>query len=106
MLGSALSPIALEEKINNVILVQRVEYTTQTMQLKTPDVNRTATPAKYKFNVEDRVKISWHKRIVERGLLPSWTGETLIIAQRFHRDPTVCRLMKVDSDLIQGTFYE
>ena len=39
MQGSALSPIALEEKINNVILVQRVEYTTQTMQLKTPDVN-------------------------------------------------------------------
>ena len=36
---STLTNCALEEKINNVILVQLVEYTTQTMQLKTPDVN-------------------------------------------------------------------
>ena len=61
MQGSALSPIALEEKINNVILVQRVEYTTQTMQLKTPDVNS-------QMSQEPHVGITQHQQSINSML--------------------------------------
>ena len=63
-------------------------------------------PAKYKFKVGDQVKISKHKRIFEKGYLPSWTEETFTVAQRVPRDPPVYRLKEADGDLIQGTFYE
>ena len=63
-------------------------------------------PTKYKFKVGDQVKISKHKRIFEKGYLPSWTEETFTVAQRLPRDPPVYRLNEADGDWIQGTFYE
>ena len=63
-------------------------------------------PTKYKFKVGDQVKISKHKRIFEKGYLPSWTEETFTVAQRLPRDPPVYRLKEADGDWIQGTFYE
>ena len=62
-------------------------------------------PTKYKFEVGDQVKISKHKRIFEKGYLPSWTEGTFIVAQRLPRDAPVY-LKEVDGDWIQGTFYE
>ena len=63
-------------------------------------------PTKYKFKVGDQVKISKHKRIFEKGYLPSWTEETFTVAKRLPRDPPVYRLKEADGDWIQGTFYE
>ena len=63
-------------------------------------------PTKYKFKVGDQVKISKHKRIFEKGYLPSWTEETFTVAQRLLRDPPVYRLKEADGDWIKGTFYE
>ena len=63
-------------------------------------------PTKYKFKVGDQVKISKHKRIFEKGYLPSWMEETFTVAQRLPRDPPVYRLKEADGDWIQGTFYE
>ena len=65
-------------------------------------------PTKYKFKVGGQVKISKHKRIFEKGFLPSWTEETFTVAQRLPRYPPVCRLKprEADGDWIQGTFYE
>ena len=37
-------------------------------------------PTKYKFKVGDQVKISKHKRIFEKGYLPSWTEDTFTVA--------------------------
>ena len=37
---------------------------------------------KYKFKVGDQVKISKHKRIFQKGFLPSWTEETFTIVQQ------------------------
>ena len=61
---------------------------------------------KYKFNLGDQVKISKHKRIFEKGCLPSWTEETFTIVKRLPRDPTVYRLNEADGDFVQATFYE
>ena len=55
-------------------------------------------PTKYKFKVGDQVKISKHKRIFEKGYLPSWTEETFTVAQRLPRDPPVYRLKESDGD--------
>ena len=52
----------------------------------------------------DQVKISKHKRIFEKGYLPSWTEKTFTVAQRLPRDPPVYRLKEADGDWIQGTF--
>lgn len=54
-------------------------------------------PIKYKFNLGDQVKISKHKRIYEKGYLPSWTEETFTIAQRLPQDHSVYRLEMVIS---------
>ena len=67
---------------------------------------KQSAPTKYKFKVGDQVKISKHKRIFQKGYLPSWTEETFTIAQRIPRDSPVYRLKEADGDFIQGTFYE
>ena len=67
---------------------------------------KQSAPTKYKVKVGDQVKISKHKRIFQKGYLPSWTEETFTIAQRIPRDPPVYRLKEADGDFIQGTFYE
>ena len=67
---------------------------------------KQSAPTKYKFKVGDQVKISKHKRIFQKGYLPSWTEETFTIAQRIPRDPPGYRLKEADDDFIQGTFYE
>ena len=70
---------------------------------------KNSKPVKYKFNLGYQVKISKHKRIFEKGNLPSchWTEETITIAQRMPRDPPVYRLKQaVDGDFIQRTFCE
>ena len=67
---------------------------------------RQTSIIKYKFKVGDQVKISKHKRVFEKGYLPSWTEETFTVAQRLPRYPPVYRLKEADGDWIQGTFYE
>lgn len=42
---------------------------------------KQSAPTKYKFKVGDQVKISKHKRIFQKGYLPSSTEETFTIAQ-------------------------
>lgn len=37
-------------------------------------------PIKYKFNLGEQIKIIKHKRIFEKGYLPSWTEETFTTA--------------------------
>lgn len=54
--------------------------------------NLFKNPTKYKFNVGDQVKISKHKRIFEKGYLPSRAEETFTVAQKLPRDPPLCRL--------------
>ena len=63
---------------------------------------RNSKPIKQKFNLGAPVKISKHKRIFEKGYLPSWTEETFTIAQRFPRDLPVYRLKEAYGDFIQG----
>ena len=67
---------------------------------------RQTSIIKYKFKVGDQVKISKHKRVFEKGYLPSWTEETFTVAQRLPRNPPVYRLKEADGGWIQGTFYE
>ena len=62
--------------------------------------------SKDKFKVGDQVKISKHKRIFQKGYLPSWTEETFTVPQRPPRDPPVYRLKEPGGAWIQGIFYE
>ena len=67
---------------------------------------RQTSIIRYKFMVGDQVKISKHKRVFEKGYLPSWTEETFTVAQRLPRNPPVYRLKEADGGWTQGTFYE
>ena len=67
---------------------------TCTMQERSrePCMRISQNPGKYKFKAGDQVKISEHKRIFEKGYLPSWTKEAFTDAKRLPRDPPVYRL--------------
>ena len=48
---------------------------------------KNSKPINYELSLGDQVKISKHKRIFEKGYLPSWKEETFTIAERLPRDP-------------------
>ena len=61
---------------------------------------------KYKFKVNDHVRISKYKHVFEKGYLPNWTIEIFTIAEQIPRDPPVYRIKDYQNTVIEGTFYE
>lgn len=63
-------------------------------------------PIRFKFNIDDKVRISKYKTIFTKGYLPNWTEEIFTVATRINRKPPVYRLKDFHGELITGTFYE
>ena len=61
---------------------------------------------KFKFNIDDKVRISKVKRHFEKGYTPNWTEEYFIIKDRFPRSPPVYTLKDQQNESIAGIFYE
>ena len=63
---------------------------------------------KYKYNVEDHVRISKSKRQFAKGYHANWSDEVFIVDQRVKRVGTepVYRLRDLGGEDIEGTFYE
>ena len=68
------------------------------------DVNDTII--KFKFNVNDYVRISTNKGVFEKGYTPNWTHEIFVIKQRLPRSPPVYIIHDLNEKLIEGIFYE
>ena len=61
---------------------------------------------KYKFRVEDHVRISKARRMFKKGYLPSWTEEVFTITKRIRGNPPVYKIADYHGDELEGTFYE
>ena len=61
---------------------------------------------KYKFNIEDQVRISKIKRTFEKGYLPNFPKEIFTVSKQIPRDPPVYKLKDYDGEELKGTFYE
>ena len=58
------------------------------------------------FEVGDRVKLSKHALIFDKGYKPNWTLEILTVTDVVPSDPTVYRVTDLDGEEIKGMFYE
>ncbi len=63
--------------------------------------------SKFKFNMGDHVRISAEKSKLQKGYLPNYTDEIFVVAERLeHRRPVAYRLADLESEPIEGIFYE
>jgi len=60
----------------------------------------------YGFGLGDRVKLSKHALIFDKGYKPNWTLEILTVSEVIPTDPVVYRVTDLDGEEIKGTFYE
>ena len=61
---------------------------------------------KYKYKVNDSVRISKARRTFKKGYLPNWTEEIFTIAFRENKSRPVYILKDYNNELIEGKFYE
>ena len=61
---------------------------------------------KFKFKINDNVKLVKYKGILGKGYLPKWTNETFIITDRLNTNPPTYKIRDSDDNFIKGSFYE
>lgn len=61
---------------------------------------------KFKYRVNDRVRISREKTLFEKGYTDNWSEEYFIVYQRLRRHPPVYRLKDLSGEKLEGSFYE
>ena len=63
-------------------------------------------PAKPKFSVGDKERITKKKSNFEKGYSPRWTEEVFTVSQIQYTDPPTYKITDTHGEEIQGTFYE
>ena len=66
---------------------------------------RKKLPAKHKYDLNDRVRISENRRTFHKGYLPHWTEEIFTIKRRFPTDPVTYEIQDYDNQIVKGKFY-
>lgn len=61
---------------------------------------------KFKFKINDRIRISKVKKVFRRGYLPNWSDEVFIINKRYPTNPPSYILKDLKGVVIGGRFYE
>ena len=59
-----------------------------------------------KFSVGDKVRISKKKKTFEKGYTTRWTEEIFTIVQVKRTQPPTYKIVDLNGEEIQGTFYE
>lgn len=62
--------------------------------------------SKFKFKLNDKVKITKYRKTFQRGYLPNWKSEIFQIAHRLRTVPLTYILLDKDNNLLKGAFYE
>jgi hypothetical protein len=63
-------------------------------------------PLKYKFKVNDKVRLSNTRSIFAKSYEKKWTIEVFVIAKQIPRSPPVYKLKDLNGKDIGGVFYE
>lgn len=67
----------------------------------------TRAVKKYKYELDDRVRISKNRQVFDKGYLPFWTEEIFTIRRREYRlNEVVYYLSDFNGENVQGGFYE
>lgn len=61
---------------------------------------------KPKLKIGDYIRITKDKNVFQKGYLPNWTSEPFKISAVVNRDPIVYRIVDLNGEEIEGTFYE
>ena len=61
---------------------------------------------KYRFKINDTVRITLLKRPFQRGYERGWKREVFRIVDRFPTHPPTYKLLDLNSKVLEGTFYE
>jgi hypothetical protein len=61
---------------------------------------------KFRYKIDDTVRISKTKGVFEKGYTPNWTIEIFKITKQIPRVPPVYRIKDLLDDEIDGIFYE
>ena len=62
--------------------------------------------AKFRFEINDKVRITKLQNIFAKSYLPLWTEEYFIIKYRFATNPPTYKITDLKGELIDGSFYE
>ena len=62
--------------------------------------------AKWKFNVDDKVRISKARVAFKKGYLPNWSDEIFTVVARIPSDPVTYELKDLNGQIVKGKFYE
>ena len=61
---------------------------------------------KWRFDIGQRVRISKRKQALQKGYLPGWSEEIVIISKKFPTTPVTYAVKDVADEEIKGRFYE
>jgi hypothetical protein len=61
---------------------------------------------RYKFRVNDQVRISKARRAFRKGYLPNWTEEVFVIYRRYPSSPPTYLIKDLKGSIVKGRFYE
>ena len=67
---------------------------------------RNIPSRKSKFKVGDRVRVSKHKHVFEKGYTPNWTKEIFTVDQVMSTNPVTYKLKDYQNQPIADGFYE
>ena len=67
---------------------------------------RKRSQVKFKFNINDTVRISREKHQLEKGYRPNFSREIFTIAEQLERQPAAYRLKDENEEVIEGIFYD
>ncbi|GFW27224.1 putative uncharacterized transposon-derived protein F54H12.3 [Trichonephila clavipes] len=65
-----------------------------------------SSPIRFRFSVNDVVRISKARKVFKKGYLPGWTEETFTIYKRYPTNPPTYVLQDLSGKEIAGRFYE
>jgi hypothetical protein len=82
-----------------------VNFTNEKTLLNTV-YNKIKTFPLPKFKIGEKVRISKHKYLFEKGYTPNWTTEIFVIKNIKNTNPVTYILKDYQNETIQGCFYE
>jgi len=95
-----------------ILIIERLKWNHRRLilQMKTKLLSKVFrikdSKLKFKFKIDDEVRINKVKRTFEKGYTPNWTEEIFIISDRYRRSAPVYVLKDMLDDPIEGIFYE
>ena len=60
----------------------------------------------YKFDIDDKVRISRKKKTFEKGYTPNWFEELFVIYKQLDTSPVTYSIKDLKGENIKGSFYE